>query len=113
MPAIRPKSGHKSKTSFKPGQSGNPSGRPKQTQEQKDALQAIRELAPTAAEKLREIIENPATEPRDRLRAIDMVLERTYGKADAHIELTQPDFTALHEAFAALQERAAHDGPQG
>ena len=108
MPANRQRSGKKAtRTSFKPGQSGNPAGRPKQTPEQRDALQMIRELAPAAAEQLREMITNPVTGQAARLRAIEIILERTYGKPDAHIELTQPDFTALHEAFAAMH----HDRP--
>lgn len=90
---------------FKPGQSGNPSGRPKQTEEQRDALQMIRSLAPRAADTLVELLDDPKASPAVRLQCVQVILERTYGKPDAHIELTQPDFTALHEAFAAMKER--------
>lgn len=92
---------------FKPGQSGNPAGRPKQTPEQRDALQMIRALAPDAADKLVEILNDPKASPAVKVQCIQIILERTYGKPDAHIELTQPDFTALHEAFAAMH----HDRP--
>lgn len=95
---------------FQKGQSGNPGGRPKQTPEQRDALQAIRELAPVAADKLAELLDDPKASPAVRVQCIQIILERTYGKPDAHIELTQPDFTALHAAFAAMKER--HDGQQ-
>ena len=88
---------------FKPGQSGNPAGRPKQTPEQRDALQMIRALAPDAADKLVEILNDPKASPAVKVQCIQIILERTYGKPDAHIELTQPDFTALHEAFAAMR----------
>ena len=82
MPTNRPRTGNS--TSFKPGQSGNPSGRPKQTQEQKDALAMIRALAPDAAIRLKEIIQDPNVKTADQLRAIEIILDRAYGKAYAN-----------------------------
>ena len=81
MPANRRRTGNS--TSFKPGQSGNPNGRPKQTQEQKDALAMIKDLAPAAVERLGEILMDAHTRPETRLRAIEMVLDRVYGKPTA------------------------------
>ena len=68
---------------FKPGQSGNPKGRPRQTKEQKDALAMIRDLAPEAAQKLREILQDPETKTTDKLRAIEIIFDRAFGKAYA------------------------------
>ena len=65
---------------FKPGQSGNPRGRPKQTKEQRDALAMIRDLAPEAAEKLCEILHDPEAKATDQLRAIEIILDRAFGK---------------------------------
>lgn len=87
---------------FQKGQSGNPKGRPKQTQQQKDALMQIRQLAPTAAERLREIIADPDTKPDVQLRAIDIILDRAYGKAAAQVSVTAGSFEALNAAFEAL-----------
>ena len=67
---------------FQPGQSGNPGGRRPMTQEHRDALAAVRALAPDAAEVLRVLMADPATPPGVKLRAVSEVLDRTYGKAD-------------------------------
>ena len=91
------------KTAFKPGQSGNPKGRPKQTQEQKDALEQIRAMAPEAVAQLRKMINDPKTRADARIRAIEIVLERTYGKAVAAVSITSGSFDALEDAFNALK----------
>ena len=104
MSAIRPKTGRKApSTAFKPGQSGNPKGRPKQTQEQKDALAQIRALAPEAAMRLQQIVNDPESKSDVLLRAIDIILDRAYGKAAAQVSITSGSFDALEDAFAALK----------
>ena len=104
MPANRQSTGRKvPKTAFKPGQSGNPNGRPKQTPEQKDALEQIRSLAPEAVMRLRELISKPDTKGETVIRAIEIVLERTYGKAAAKIAVTSGSLEALNAAFEAMK----------
>lgn len=66
---------------FAPGQSGNPKGRPKNSQEQQNALAAIRDLAPTAVEIMQQMLTSQATPAAVRARLITEVLDRTYGKA--------------------------------
>ena len=85
MPGNRQRTGNK--TSFKPGQSGNPSGRPKKTQEQQDALAAIRDLAPNAANVLQSIMEDANAPAAARIRAAVEILDRTYGKAETPIKV--------------------------
>lgn len=84
-PANRQKTGNK--TSFKPGQSGNPSGRPKRTEAQKDALEQIKKLAPDVPAILQSIMADPAASPAYRLKAAEIILERTFGKADAALRV--------------------------
>ena len=85
MPANRRKTGNK--TSFKPGQSGNPNGRPKRTAEEKDALEQIRKLAPRVPAMLQEIMEDKNASPAYKLKVADIILERTYGKAEAAVRV--------------------------
>lgn len=72
---------------FKPGQSGNPNGRPKRTEAEKDALEQIRKLAPDVPGLLKSIMQDEKASPAYRLKAAEMILDRAYGKADARIQM--------------------------
>lgn len=89
---------------FKPGQSGNPNGRPKKTPEQKDALQAIRDLAPQAAQELSNILHDESASHAVKLKAIDMILERTYGKAEAVVSVSDPQRDSLSDLREELRK---------
>lgn len=102
MPGNRRRTGNK--TSFKPGQSGNPSGRPKKTQEQQDALAAIRDLAPQASAVLMDVMSNPSAPPAARLKAVEMILDRTYGKPDMAVKLEDPKSDVLDQIRATVEK---------
>ena len=89
-------------TEFKPGQSGNPKGRPRLTDEQKETLEKIRALAPRAEEVLEEILNDKTVAAIVRLKAVEMILDRTYGKAPAKVDLVDPRASA-QEARARLE----------
>lgn len=72
---------------FKPGQSGNPNGRPKRTEAEKDALEKIRNLAPDVPGLLKSIMQDEKASPAYRLKAAEMILDRAYGKADTRIQM--------------------------
>ncbi len=63
---------------FRPGQSGNPTGRPK-------ALRAVEEAArehtAAAMETLAAIMNDAAQPPAARVRAAELLLDRAWGKA--------------------------------
>ena len=63
------------------GQGRNIPGRPKQTQEQKDALAMLRAAAPQAIKTICEIMESKKARGADRLKAAEMAMQYTYGKA--------------------------------
>ena len=73
---------------FLPGSSGNPSGRVKPTREERKALEEIKDLAPGVADRMREMLDDEKVPPAVRVRIMEIILERTYGKPEAAIKLT-------------------------
>ena len=79
MPEIRQRTDRKApKSAFKPGQSGNPGGRPKKTQEEIDLIAACKSKAGAALETILQIMATGAE--KNRLAAAQVVIERAYGK---------------------------------
>ena len=76
-PANRTKTGRET-TQFKPGQSGNPSGRPKIPD---DVKQMFREATPRACEVLCQIINDEGARYSDRIKAAEVIMDRAWGKA--------------------------------
>jgi hypothetical protein len=64
-------------TSFRPGQSGNPSGRPKVVA---DVQNAAREHSADAIKTLSDIMNNPKAPAAARIAAASALLDRGYGK---------------------------------
>lgn len=79
------KSGKKTSTSFKPGRSGNPGGRPKKTEEQRTLEHMCREKTPDALQTVLGIMSDGENE-RNRLSAAQYVIERGWGKATQPID---------------------------
>ena len=91
---------------FLPGKSPNPGGRPKMTEEEKDALEEIRKLAPGVAEKMAEMLNAPRVPAIAKVRIIEIILERTYGKPETAIKLNA-DIQSNEQARARLEAIAA------
>jgi hypothetical protein len=96
-------------TRFKPGQSGNPGGRPKMPED----LQAkIRDLCPVAVGRLQEHM--ASSDARISLDACKAILERAYGKPVTPVETKfETDAPGAHLAAltALAQKRASHTQP--
>jgi hypothetical protein len=84
MPGNREKAGKKNRTSFKPGQSGNPSGRPKIPEEFKELA---KKYSVTALKKVIEIMENEEADNRDQLRASEIIMDRAWGKSTQSMDV--------------------------
>jgi len=105
----------RSSTSFKPGQSGNPGGRPK-------AIAEVRELAQqhtaTAIKRLVAILENEKSTDAAAVSAAREVLDRAVGRAEQSISQNmtlrsesaadyKPDYSGIIEKLKA--DQAAKD----
>ena len=91
---------------FLPGQSGNPSGKKKSTQEELDALEEIRKLAPGVAAKMTELLNAPKVPAIAKVRILEIILERTYGKAETALKVNA-DVQSNEAARARLEAIAA------
>lgn len=81
---------------FKPGQSGNPNGRPKKLPRLDDLLSDImgeEKDGITAAEAILKRLRQMATQ--GNIKAAEMLLDRSYGKARQPVELPGKDGGAI------------------
>ena len=74
---------------FTKGTSGNPSGRPKQTELEKQTMRDICSLAPQAVKALKRLITDTSVRPDAKIKAIEMVIDRVCGKATG-LQETEP-----------------------
>ena len=73
---------------FKPGQSGNPAGRPKKTKEEEVMLSQLKALTPLALEKMEKMLKNDHVAALAKVRIIEIILERTFGKVESAVKVT-------------------------
>ena len=94
------KPGNIPKNAFKPGDPNNPRGRRKLSPEEQNTLEKIRGLAPLVAEQMEQILQDKETPLLLRIRIFEIVLDRTYGRVPAKV-----DITSSQDAVEAAQAR--------
>lgn len=100
-PANRKSAGKKRKPnsgSFKPGQSGNPSGRAKIPE---DVKAAFKELTPQAVATLKGILLSDTSKDSDKIKAAEIILDRGYGKPAQALDV---DVNSLPQVIFAGEE---------
>lgn len=65
---------------FKPGQSGNPAGRPRQPKNAKEVRALARQYTVQMVEILSRVASNPKSPPAARAAAASAILDRAWGK---------------------------------
>ena len=88
---------------FLPGQSANPGGKKKKTQEEARALEMIRAATPEAVDILLNLLRaEKGVSSLTKVKIIEMMLDRTYGKPDTAVKVTTEQLT-VEEAQAELE----------
>jgi hypothetical protein len=93
---------------FKPGKSGNPSGRPRMPEELKRSFQ---EAAPKALRTLIAILDGEnGAKPSDQVRAAEVLMNRGYGMPVQAVEAEITDLRPIvfSPEFAGLVKRDAN-----
>ena len=75
------------KYKWQKGISGNPSGRPKKTEEEKALMQQIRTLGPKTYEAMNEMLESKRTPAVAKVKLIEIILAYILGKPDSTVKL--------------------------
>ena len=82
-------------------------------------MEQIRDLTPKAVESLKAMLDDDKVAPQTKVRVIEIVLDRTFGKAEAQVKVTnvQESVAAaqaeLEEIFAGLPGIAPGKGGNG
>ena len=112
---IVPETTEKYPNRYKPGQSGNPAGRPKKTKEEEVMLSQLKALTPLALEKMEKMLKNDHVAALAKVRIIEIILERTFGKVESAVKVTNTQESveaaqAELEAIFASFDQSSEDG---
>ena len=88
---------------------------PTEQEEPVDPLEAIKALAPGVAEHMKKMLNNTKTPATVKLRILEIILERTYGKVETAVKLSSnahQSVEASQARIAAMVEKIRFEGEQ-
>ena len=104
-----------------PGQSANPTGRPKDTEKQKEDKRKAREIlvaaTPAAAKYIAKLVKDETAPPKARLQAAGIIFDRAYGKptqpieaeVGASVDISPADMLIVQRVAKRLEARAGEE----
>ena len=93
---------------FKPGQSGNPGGRPKRTAAELKAVQKMKKLTPEAVDVVVSILRNDKASLYARLQAAEIIFNRAMGRPETYLKVDNAE-QSVEASVAHLQALFASD----
>ena len=87
---------------YKPGQSGNPGGRPKKTSAELKAVMKMKKLTPAAVEVVEGILKNEKASLYARLQAAEIIFNRAMGRPETFLKVDNAE-QSVQASVARLQ----------
>ena len=95
---------------YKPGQSGNPGGRPKKTPEELKAVAELKRMTPEAVKVVVKILKNEHAYLYARLQAAEIIFNRAMGRPETYLKVDNAEQSVeasvanLMDLFGSVEE---------
>lgn len=88
---------------FQKGVSGNPSGRPKRTPAEQQAIDRMKEITPEAVEVVYDILKGEKTTVYAKLQAAELILNRAMGRPETYLRVETADESQEQAGLSLLE----------